>query len=106
MLIPFSLAEAGWDDLRSAPDDAWIPILYLGVFGTVLAFVLFYEGVSRIGPARAAAFAMLVPIFGVLSSVVILDEALGPNLVVGGAAIIAGLWLIQRPARFSAPEAR
>lgn len=97
MLIPFSLAEQGWGDLSKASWDGWAPILYLGVFGTVLAFVLFYEGVKRIGPARAAAFAMLVPIFGVLSSVVLLGEEVGVNLLLGGAAIIAGLWLIQRP---------
>jgi drug/metabolite transporter (DMT)-like permease len=96
ILIPFSLAEQGWTDLEGAGEDAWLPILYLAVFGTVLAFVLFYEGVSRIGPARSAAFAMLVPIFGVLASVVLLGEELGLNLVLGGAAIIAGLWLIQR----------
>lgn len=71
--------------------------MYLGVFGTVLAFVLFYEGVKRIGPARASAFAMLVPIFGVVASVFLLGEELGVNLLLGGAAIIAGLWLIQRP---------
>jgi drug/metabolite transporter (DMT)-like permease len=97
MLIPFSLAEQGWRDLEEAAADGWLPMLYLAVFGTVLAFVLFYEGVSRIGPARAAAFAMLVPIFGVLSSVVLLGEELGLSLVLGGAAILAGLWLIQRP---------
>lgn len=96
MLIPFSLAERGWRDLENAEADGWLPILYLAVFGTVVAFVLFYEGVSRIGPARAASFAMLVPIFGVLSSVALLGEKLRINLVVGGAAIIAGLWLIQR----------
>ena len=99
MLIPFSLAEQGWNDLGEAGADGWLPMLYLAVFGTVVAFVLFYEGVSRIGPARAAAFAMLVPIFGVLGSVVLLGEELGFSLVVGGAAIIAGLWLIQRPPR-------
>jgi drug/metabolite transporter (DMT)-like permease len=98
MLIPFSLAERGWRDLEAAGPDAWLPMLYLAVFGTVLAFVFFYEGVSRIGPARAAAFAMLVPIFGVLASVLLLGEELGVNLVLGGAAIVAGLWLIQRPA--------
>ncbi|HET9323234.1 MAG TPA: DMT family transporter [Gaiellaceae bacterium] len=96
MLIPFSLAERGWRDLENAEADGWLPILYLAVFGTVVAFVLFYEGVSRIGPARAASFAMLVPIFGVLSSVALLGERLRISLVVGGAAIIAGLWLIQR----------
>ena len=98
MLIPFSLAERGWRDLGQAEADGWLPMIYLAVFGTVLAFVFFYEGVSRIGPARAAAFAMLVPIFGVLASVVLLGEELGVGLVVGGAAIVGGLWLIQRPA--------
>lgn len=98
MLIPFSLAEQGWRDLADARADGWLPMIYLAVFGTVVAFVLFYEGVKRIGPARAAAFAMLVPIFGVLSSVFLLGEELGLNLIAGGAAIIAGLWLIQRPA--------
>ena len=97
MLIPFSLAEQGWNDLEDARGDAWLPMLYLAVFGTVLAFVFFYEGVSRIGPARSSAFAMLVPIFGVLASVVLLGEDVGVNLVLGGAAILAGLWLINRP---------
>jgi drug/metabolite transporter (DMT)-like permease len=99
MLIPFSLAEQGWNDLQDAGADGWLPILYLAVFGTVLAFVLFYEGVSRIGPARASAFAMLVPIFGVLGSVLLLGEELAVSLAIGGTAIIAGLWLIQRPPR-------
>jgi drug/metabolite transporter (DMT)-like permease len=40
---------------------------------------------------------MLVPIFGVLASVALLGEELGLNLVLGGATIVAGLWLIQRP---------
>jgi drug/metabolite transporter (DMT)-like permease len=106
MLIPFSLAEQGWSNLSEAGADGWLPMLYLAVFGTVLAFVLFYEGVSRIGPARAASFAMLVPIFGVLASVVLLGEELAVNLVIGGVAIIAGLWLIQRPPAEPSPAAR
>jgi drug/metabolite transporter (DMT)-like permease len=97
MLIPFSLAERGWRDLSDTGADAWLPIAYLAVFGTVLAFVFFYEGIRRIGPSPAASFALLIPIFGVLSSVVILGEELGPNTVVGAVAVIAGLWLIQRP---------
>ena len=72
MLIPFSLAERGWRDLRDTGADAWLPIGYLAVFGTVLAFVFFYEGIRRIGPSPAASFALLIPIFGVLSSVLIL----------------------------------
>ena len=67
------------------------------MFGTVLAFVFFYEGVSRIGASRATAFALLVPIFGVLGSVLVLGESIGAGTVVGGVAILAGLWLVQKP---------
>jgi len=99
MLIPFSVAERGWEDRGEASADGWLPIGYLAVFGTVLAFVFFYEGVSRIGPARATAFTLLIPIVGVLSSVVILDEDVGVSTALGAIAVLAGLWVIQRPGR-------
>ena len=108
LLLPFSLAESGWSKLADADGSAWASILYLAFFGTVLAFVLLYEGVSRIGASQATAFAMLVPIFGVLGSVLVLGESIGPGTVVGGLAILAGLWLIQKPSpvREAAPEGR
>lgn len=98
LLVPVSVAEGGRSELSAADGATWLSIGYLAVFGTVLGFVLFYEGVRRLGAARATAFAMLVPIFGVLSSVLVLDEALGIGTLVGGAAIMAGLWLVERPA--------
>ncbi|HEY3248136.1 MAG TPA: DMT family transporter [bacterium] len=96
LLLPAAIIERGWTKLASAPPGAWISLLYLAVFGTVLAFVFFYEGVRRIGAARASAFAFLVPIFGVVSSVVLLGEHLAPATVLGGALVLVGLWLVQR----------
>jgi drug/metabolite transporter (DMT)-like permease len=96
MLLPFSFAGGGWRELAGASPETWASVVYLGVFGTVLAFVGFYEGVQRIGPSRAASFALLVPVFGVLGAVLLLGEPLGALTVVGGAAVIAGLWLLQR----------
>jgi drug/metabolite transporter (DMT)-like permease len=96
MLLPFAILERGWISLAAAPLTAWLGVIYLGVFGTVLAFVFFYEGVSRIGAARASAFAFLVPIFGVLSSVALLGERLNLLTIAGGALVLAGLWLVQR----------
>jgi drug/metabolite transporter (DMT)-like permease len=99
MLIPFSFAGGGWPELVRADAAAWASVVYLAVFGTVLGFVFFYEGISRIGASRAIAFALLVPIFGVLGSMVILGEHLAATTFAGGAAIVLGLWLVQRPAR-------
>jgi len=53
-----------------------------------------------------AGAALLVPVVGVLSSVALLEEQLGPLTVVGGAIVLIGLWLVEtqgaavaRPAR-------
>jgi drug/metabolite transporter (DMT)-like permease len=96
MLVPFSFLGGGWGELAEASADAWISIVYLAAFATVLGFVLFYEGVRRIGPSSAMSFALLVPVFGVLSSVIVLDEGLGLSTIVGGIVVLAGLWVVQR----------
>ncbi len=96
MLLPFAIAERGWTALSSAPLASWTGALYLALFGTVLAFVFFYEGVKRIGAARATTFAFLVPIFGVVSSVIMLGERLSASTVAGGALVLIGLWMVQR----------
>jgi drug/metabolite transporter (DMT)-like permease len=103
MLVPFGLAERGWEALAAAPAISWAGLLYLATFGTVLAFVFFYEGVKRIGAGRSSAFAFLVPVIGVLSSAILLDEHLTAGIVIGGALVLAGLWLVQRDAHAAAP---
>ena len=97
MLLPFSVT--GWGTMVHAGAAAWAAILYLAPLGTVLAFVLYYDGVRRLGAAKAAAYTLLVPVFGVSSSIIVLGEPLRPGLVVGGMIVLAGLWLVQRPAR-------
>jgi drug/metabolite transporter (DMT)-like permease len=109
LLIPPAIAERGWVQLAAAPAAAWLGLLYLAVFGTVLAFVFFYEGVRRIGAARATSFAFLVPVFGVVSSVLLLGERIAMLTILGGILVLVGLWLVQRqpaaaPERTAHPE--
>jgi drug/metabolite transporter (DMT)-like permease len=86
----------GWGSLAHAGASAWLAILYLAPLGTVLAFVLYYEGVRKLGASRTAAFTLLVPVFGVASSIVVLGEPLRAGLAVGGGMVLVGLWLVQR----------
>lgn len=73
-------------------------ILYLAVFGTVLAFVWFYKGVHTLGATRAGQFINLVPISGVCLGAWLLDEPLTWSLMAGGLLVLLGLWLTNRPA--------
>lgn len=72
-------------------------LLYLGVFGTAVAFVWYYRGVKVLGAARTVVFNNLVPVFGATFGVLLLDEPLLPSLIVGGAIAIVGVMLVTRP---------
>ena len=107
LLLPLTFIDGGWRPLVHAPTGALAGIAYLAVIGTVLGFVAFYEGVRLIGASRAASFALLVPIFGVISSVLVLNESLRATLAIGGAIVIGGLWLAEstvRPAAQPVPS--
>lgn len=104
VLLPFAVAERGWTQLQTAPPSAWAGLVYLAVFVTVLAFVFFYEGLSRIGAIRASAFALLIPVFGVLLSVLFLGERLTMLTAAGGVFVLLGLWLVQHKAELPPPD--
>ncbi len=75
---------------------AWIGIAFLGVLGTAVAFVWYYEGLLELGAARAAVFINLVPVSAVALGVLLLGEALEPATIVGGVLVIAGIAMLNR----------
>jgi len=94
------LAFPAWaehEPLAHVTWQSWTALAYLVVFGTVLPFLWFYEGVRALGAARAAQFINLVPPLAVAESVLLLGEAMTPALYVGGALVVAGLYLTNRP---------
>ena len=74
----------------------WASIFYLGVFGTVIGFVWYYEGVKAIGPSRTAIFNNLVPVCGILLAALLLREPILISMVAGGTLAIIGVTLTNR----------
>jgi drug/metabolite transporter (DMT)-like permease len=92
-----SLAGVAWQ--------GWAALAYLVVFGTVIPFLWYYEGVKALGAARAAQFINLVPPLAVTESILLLDEPFTLALVAGGCLVVAGLYLTNRPRSQSVPAA-
>ena len=104
VFLPLGLLDpVGFGALATASPRALAGLAYLGSLGTALGFVLFYLGVQRIGSARASAYTVLIPLFGVSLTVPILGEALSPISFLGAAIVIGGLSLTQSQA--TAPQA-
>ena len=79
----------------------WLCISYLGIFGTVIGFVWYYQGVERLGPTKAGLFINFVPIFAILSAFFILHEPITLSLAVGAVLVISGVYLTNRRRRGS-----
>jgi drug/metabolite transporter (DMT)-like permease len=77
----------------------WGSIAYLAVFGTVLGFVWFYEGVRLIGATRAGLFINFVSISAVILATAILGGPITWSLAIGAALVLLGIYLTNRTAK-------
>src|SRR6266700_3835076 len=93
-LIPLSLSEAPWT--YSWSPVSWLGIVYLALLSTVVGYFFYVEGVSKIGAGRAAIFGNLVPVFGVLTSALLLRENLSPWHGVSFLLILTGVVLVNK----------
>ncbi|KQX44710.1 DMT family transporter [Paenibacillus sp. Root444D2] len=92
--IPLALIERSRWQVPSA-ESLWV-LLYLGVFCSVTAFMLYNYGLRNLSSGTAMALMNLVPPFGVLFSTVFLHEVLHIFDLIGGMVIIVGVILSVR----------
>ena len=69
----------------------WIALLFMGVLGSGLAFVMAYYLIHEIGPTRSTMVTYLFPLGGVILGVFVLHEQLTWHIIAGALLIIASL---------------
>ncbi len=69
----------------------WVALLWLGVIGSGLAFVMAYYLIHEIGPTRTTMVTYLFPLGGVILGVTLLHEQLTWQMIAGAGLIIASL---------------
>jgi drug/metabolite transporter (DMT)-like permease len=77
-------------------------LVVLGVLGTALAFVIYYELIAGVGDARAALVSYLAPGVALFYGAIFLDEAITVAAIAGLVLILAGVAIASRP-RVSVP---
>lgn len=72
---------------------ALLPILYLGIFPTALAFQLRYHITKTSGPVFLSYVAYLIPIFALIWGFVLLSEEIYLNSIIGITLILFGVYI-------------
>lgn len=95
-LFPLYLWEMAQGRHVIATPGSIAALIYTGVFPAFLGYILWNRGVAEVGPARAGLFVHLIPAFGILLSMLFLDEKPALYHAVGIGLILAGIWLNTR----------
>lgn len=69
----------------------WIALLWMGILGSGLAFIMLFYLIHEIGPTRTTMVTYLFPLGGVTLGVIFLNEALTWQIITGAVLIISSL---------------
>src|SRR6478736_2734710 len=84
------------------PATIWLLLAFAIVGPLVIANLLWFGGISRVGPSRASVFANAQPFLAAVFSLLILNEPLGRLQVVGGFLIACAILISRIPMRAQA----
>ena len=71
-------------------------LFYLGVIGSAVAYIWYYEGIKQIGVARASVFIAINPLSAVIFGAALLGEKLTLATLLGGVLILSGIAVENR----------
>lgn len=97
-LLPGFLAQSGWKELTSLSATGWLAVLLLAVFCTAIAYMLYAHALTLAPASRLAAIQTIEPLIAVVVAALALGEVITPALATGGAAILLGIYLVERNA--------
>ncbi len=85
-------------ELRYEPGVNWSlatvgTVIYLALFASIIAFLLWNSGVSAIGPNTAGLYIHLYPLFTTVLAILFLGESLQLYHIAGATLIFGGLFL-------------
>lgn len=97
LLVMSALGE-DWSAVTWSRDNV-VAIVYLAVFGSVIAFWAYYRLIKEMAATIVSLSTLIIPIVALALGRVFLDEIVTPQAVAGIATILAGVGVALLPAR-------
>jgi drug/metabolite transporter (DMT)-like permease len=75
--------------------EAWFSVIWLGLLGSGLAYLVFFRLLGRWGATRTSMVAYLLPVYGIALGALVLSEPIDARLLIGTALVIGGVALVN-----------
>ncbi len=97
LFSPIAVFQASSFNFASVTPLSWAAVLYYGL-GTVGAYILWYQGVSKVPASTAGVFTGMQPVSAVVLSNVLLKEPMVWSYWVGIVSVLSAIVLMRRNA--------
>jgi drug/metabolite transporter (DMT)-like permease len=77
----------------------WLAVIWLGLLGLCIAYLLFFYLNNVWGPTRASLVTYVFPVVGVALGIIFLSEPLTWNMLVGSILVVGGIVAVNRKPR-------
>jgi drug/metabolite transporter (DMT)-like permease len=94
--VPWLLSDGGWRRLASLSPTGWGALVFLGLACSGLAYLFWYRGLESVDATQVGAFLYLEPLVTTALAASVLGEPVTAPVALGGAAILLGVWLVNR----------
>ena len=74
----------------------WIALIWLGIVGSFVAYLLYYYLLNSAGPTKAVMVTYIFPVVGVALGVLVLGESLNIQMVFGTALVISSVVIVNK----------
>ncbi len=88
-LLTWALLDGRWP--AALPAQALGSIVYLGILGSGVGFILYYYVLRRVAAGRVALIPLITPVLALLAGYFLNDEVIGARELAGVALVLAGL---------------
>jgi len=82
-------------DLVPTTSLTWLALVWLGLLGSCVAYLLYFYLLHSIGPTRAPMVTYVFPVVGLVLGVVFLQEQVDWSLILGAALVVAGILIVN-----------
>ena len=96
IIIPFNLNAAIVNSVDHLSVNGWISILFLGLFCSGIAYVIWAYSLRELESAKVGAFLYFEPLVTVLAAWVLLSESITLLMILSGVIITLGVVLVNK----------
>ncbi len=82
--------------LSDVDHDSWMALIYLVVFGSLVAYTAYVFVISKLPPTQVSVYAYINPIVAVVIGWLVLSEKMNVNMIFGTLITLSGVYLVNK----------